>query len=425
MKKSTLIKLRDKMSSGKTRIQIADNISLPVTSTRELTPEGYLKATAAITKVGVQMYSARDFGVDSDELVGVFRPPETVFHPETMESIKLKPITTLHPETDVDSTNVSRLSVGTVGETVEPIDSERLGAAIQITDEPIVKAVLGREIEELSLGYDTFVISMPGTFNGQDYLYQIDGPMICNHLAIVPEGRCGDSVKILDKGESVMKKKYAVTALRDAGVSEDALKKFMVGQADDAEVDMNDYNALLMSGKDIDMTQLVPAIVAELKPTIEEMVASPEFQSSLAKEIAAGMVGGGAATPGEDDANPNPDEPNADAETVTPEMMDAKVKDAATARARLITDAMPLINDENFDIHKATNRDIIEKALAAVGIKPEEIKDMKDAYLEGMLSVIIKDRADAGVFMKQDFNTSDGAALGAPMTGIGARKMNS
>lgn len=419
MNKKTLAKLRDKTKT-KLKVQISDNITLPVTSTRELTPEGYLKATAAITKVGVQMYSARDFGVDSDELVGVFRPPETVFHPETIASIKLKPITLLHPEQDVDSTNASRLSVGTVGENVEPIDSERLGASIQITDEAIVKSILGREMEELSLGYDTFVISKQGSLNGQDYLYMMDGPMLNNHLAIVPEGRCGDSVKILDTGESIMKKKYAVKALRDAGVPEDSLKMFMAGKDDETEVDMKEYNALLMKGKDIDMAQLIPGIISEIKPAIEEMVGSEEFKATLAKEIAAGMVGGGTTEVDAEGEEANASEE--DAEVVTPEMMDEKVRDAATVRAILLTDAKPLIGDESFDMHKASNRDIIEKALAGVGVKPEEMKGKDDAYLAGMLNVICKDRAAAGAFISTGFSANDSVSLGQPMTGIDARQ---
>ncbi|MCK5219189.1 DUF2213 domain-containing protein, partial [bacterium] len=65
----------------KKKIQLQDQ--LPIESTRALTPEGYLKATAAITTIGVQQYLASEFGANTDEPVGVYRPAETVFHPET------------------------------------------------------------------------------------------------------------------------------------------------------------------------------------------------------------------------------------------------------------------------------------------------------------------------------------------------------
>ena len=409
-----LAKLRD-FNSGK--IRVIDNVHLPVTSTRELTPEGYLKATAAITKVGVQMYPARDFGVDSDELVGVLRPAETVFHPETISSIQLKPITLHHPQDDVDSKNFNRLSIGTVGETVEALDSEHLGAAIQIMDDDVVKKILAREIDELSLGYDVFVIEQAGEFNGTPYRFKMDGPMINNHLAVVPEGRCGDSVKILDKGESTMwKKLQAIKALRDAGVPEHLIKTFMVDKADDAEVDVKAYTKLAMSAKDIDMTQLIPGIIAELKPAIEEMVKSEEFKATLAKEIAAGMVGApadpAAAAAGGD----------AEEEPMTTEQIDAAIIDGANKRAILIGVVTPLIDDKDFVIATASDHDIMVKALDAVGVKKEDIKDRDDAYLSGMLDIIARDRADAGVFMRQDFKVTDSVAMTAPMTGIGARK---
>ncbi|MCK5133217.1 MAG: DUF2213 domain-containing protein [Candidatus Sabulitectum sp.] len=417
MRQRTMTKLRD-FNSGK--IQVSDNVTLPATSTRELTPEGYLKATAAITMVGVQMYPARDFGIDSDELVGVLRPKETVFHPETISTIKLKPITLHHPQDDVDSKNFNRLTIGTVGETVEALDSEHLGASIQIMDDDVVKKVLAREIDELSLGYDVWVISEEGTFNGAGYLFKMDGPMTNNHLAVVPEGRCGDSVKILDKGESIMwKKLQAIKALRDAGVPEGLIKTFMVGQADDAEVDVKAYTKLAMSAKDIDMTQLIPGIIAELKPAIEEMVGSEEFKATLAKEIAAGMVGG-AATPATTTEGADGE---GEGEPMTTEQIDAAIVDGAAKRAVLIGTAKLFITDENFDISTASDHDILVKSLDALDIKGDDIAGKDDTYLAGMLAVISKDRAEAGTFMKQDFRAADGVALAAPMTGIGARKL--
>lgn len=400
------------------KVQISDNIALPVESTRELTPEGYLKATAAITRVGVQHYSAREFGVDSDDLIGVFRPPETVFHQETIDSIKLKPITFFHPDEEVNSKNANRLQVGTVGEKVEAISSETLGASIQITDDDIVKQVLGREVEELSLGYDCYIVSEAGEYNGETYIYKFDGPMINNHLAIVPEGRCGDSVKILDGGDAV-KKRQAIKALRDAGVSEEKIKLFMSSAKDDDDIqgaDLKEYNKLLIAAQDIDMGALVPAIVAELKPSLEEMVKTPEFTSSLAKEIAAGM---GSGTGGEDQEN-YPVDPEMDAKA-----MDAKIKDQAQSRAALIGKATPFIQDKEFKIFDAEEIDIVKKALAAVGIKDDAVKDKSIEYLTGQLDAISKDRVDAIDFSNgKSFNDSaDTSKLSAPMTGIGIRNL--
>jgi hypothetical protein len=393
-----------------------------------LTPEGYLKATAAVTKVGVQMYPARDFGIDSDELIGIYRPPETVFHPETASSLKMKPIALLHPEQDIDSTNHSRLSIGSVGETVEAIDSETLGAAIQITDDAVVKQVLGREIEQMSLGYDVFIISKEGDFLGTKYFYEMDGPMLNNHLAIVPEGRYGDSVKILDKGAETMTKKQMLKALRDAGISEDLIKLFMTDAKDEDAGDikafvkvLTDSKAQVISVKDIDMGALIPALVAELKPQLEEAVGTPEFLGALAKEIAAGMSG--APAPG--DADPAPgegDPPEGDAEEITPEVMDAKIKDRMKVRGNLLDRVKPFITDKDFKIHDATDRALLEKALSAAGVTPEQMKDQSDDYLSGLLDMVAKDRVEADKFINQDWKKADGVTLDAPMSALDARK---
>ena len=420
--KKKLIRLRDFIDGT---VQISDNVVLPTESTRELTPEGYLKATAVVTKVGVQMYSARDFGIDSDEPIGVLRPAETVFHPETASSLRMKPISLLHPEQDIDSTNHSRLSIGTVGENIEAIDAERLGAPIQITDDAVVKQILGREIDQLSLGYDVFIISEQGNLNGQNYLYKMDGPMLNNHLALVPEGRCGDTVKILDKGAKTVTKKQMIKALRDAGVSEKAIKIFMKDAKDEDDGDFKEYTKLILdskvvSAKDIDMTALVPALVTELMPQLQEAVSTPEFLSTLAKEVAAGMSG----NPAEQDEE-DLDDQEGETEEITPAVVDEKIKDGINSRLKIIdrTKEIILLGDKDFNINDATDRELLEKALKAVGVKDEQMKDQSDDYLNGLLDSVVKDRKEAGDFINQAWkkNTDSASSLSEPVSALDMR----
>jgi len=411
-------KLFDRKSISRIDVNVSDTVILPIESTRTLTPEGYLKATAAVTKVGVQEYSAREFGIDSDEMIGVFRPPETVFHPETAESLKLKGIVFIHPESDVDSTNHTRLAVGTVGETVEPIDSERLGASIQINDAEIVRMVLEREVEELSLGYDTFVVSEEGVFNGKKYHYKIDGPMIINHLAIVPEGRCGDTVKILDKGESTVNKKQLIKLLRDNGVSEGDIALFMKDAKDSDKGNMEEYTKLLV-GKDIDMTALIPAITEKIMPKIEELVAGEGFINTLASQI-ANQMSGQTQEPGMVNEEESLDQETPE-EEMTPEMIDAKVLKDAKTRARLIDMSKPFIKDDSFDIYSATPKEILIKALDSVGVKGKDIKDKSDDYLQGILDSIKKDRVEAETLQVTTIDSSSVESVSEPVSGIELR----
>lgn len=399
------------------KIKLKDQ--LPIESTRILTPEGYLKATAAITTVGVQQYPASDFGGNTDEPVGVFRPPETVFHPETIESIKMMPITINHPEEGVDSGNHGRLAIGSVGETVEPLDNLRLGAHIIINEKQVVQDIQERKVEELSLGYDSQVISEEGIYNGEPYFYRFDGSMIINHLAIVEEGRCGDTVKILDGG-NLMNKKQAVKFLKDAGLSNDKLSVFMKDGKDDADVDSNVFMAAL---QDIDMEGMMPMIVKELMPAIQkEIKGNKGFMAILAKEVAATMTGSSAPAdpvdPALPDAEPKPEK--------TPEELaeDAKKKeeevtDAATKRAKLIDSAKPFIKDK--DIHKLKDREILENALIDF-LKEDDMKGKTDDYLQGILDSISSDRVKAKeYFEKISINDCD---LSQPLTGLDARNLD-
>ena len=407
---------------NKKKIYLKDQ--LPLDSTRILTPEGYLKATAAITMIGVQMYPASDFGAESDEPVGVFRPPETVFHPETIESIKMKPITMQHPEQDVDAGNHGRLAIGSVGESVEPIDALRLGASIIINEESIVKQILERNIEELSLGYDSYIVSEEGTYNGEPYFYRFEGPMIVNHLAIVDDGRCGDTVKILDGG-NLMKKKQAVKFLKDAGLSDDKLSVFMKDAKDDADVDSKIFMAAM---NDIDIEGMMPMIVQNLMPMIEkEIKGNKEFMATLAKEIASTMT---AAAPAateeviEPDANPEEKTPEELAEQIA---ADAKTKedavtDAAIKRAKLVDSAKPFIQADK-DIHKMKDREILETALADF-IKTDDMKDKTDDYLQGILDSISVDRVAAKKYFKSAKDSTISDEISAPISGVDARHLD-
>jgi len=404
----------------KKKIHLKDQ--LPLESTRTLTPEGYLKATAAITMVGVQLYPASQFGADTDEPVGVFRPPETVFHPETIESIKMKPITMQHPTQDVDADNHGRLSVGSVGESIEPIDEFRLGANIIINEAAVVKNILERNIEELSLGYDSYIVSEEGTYNGEPYFYRFDGPMIVNHLAIVDDGRCGDTVKILDGGD-LMNKKQALKFLKDAGLAEDKLAVFMKDAKDDANVDAKLFMEAM---KDIDIEGMMPMIVQNLMPMIEkEIKGNKEFMATLAKEIASTMTAAPATA--EEVVAP-------DAEEKTPEELaeqiveDAKAKedavtDAAIKRSKLVDSAKPFIAADK-DIHKMKDREILETALTDF-IKSDDMKDKTDDYLQGILDSISVDRFAAKKYFKDASKaTSVSADISAPVTGMQARHLD-
>ena len=67
---------------------------------RQRTPEGFLRATAAVMRTGIQQYETAELGLPGpNRVVGVFRGAESVFADETRDSLKGKPVTMGHPRT--------------------------------------------------------------------------------------------------------------------------------------------------------------------------------------------------------------------------------------------------------------------------------------------------------------------------------------
>ncbi len=339
-----------------------------VTTSREKTPEGYLKATAAITGVGVQMYLDSELGGEKRELVGVFRGEDTVFHAETIASAKMKPITHQHPDINVDANNYKELSIGHIGDRVEALDEKRLGASVQITDTDVIKKIEAG-LCETSAGYECYLIREDGEYEGQPYKYRFAGPMIINHLAIVEQGRCGPEVRILDRRTNNMTKEELLKLLRDA---------------------LNEDQGATENKVDIDA--IVSKMGDALLPKIEDLINASQNDA-------------------EDDADDEGD----DQDDVAP----LDVADAVKARTQLITDVAPLLDDEQ-DVHSMNDREILEVALAD---DIENIADQDDAYLRGVLDTILKDRKAASDKADEIKTNTSVSTLAKPMSGLDARKL--
>lgn len=200
---------------------------MPLGRKRVVDSNGFAHVPAVITKVGVQKYRKDQLGIDGEdggELVNVFRPPETVFHPETIESFQNMPVTDNHPQEGVSPTNAKAVQGGHIGGDVQKSNEKELGATLHLTDKWFINKSKG---SETSAGYDAKIIRDSGTFEGLNYDYRFDGPMIGNHLALVPKGRCGSACRVLDnKQENEMDEKKVQGMIGDAlQKSEDSIMK--------------------------------------------------------------------------------------------------------------------------------------------------------------------------------------------------------
>lgn len=155
------------------KVQIADG---------QITKEGYFVGRARVTGVGVLDYT-KVYGV------WIFRPLAEVTKPESMDSLKLQPITFSHPPENVDSGNAEEVTIGWTGENVEFEEStQSLIINFKITAgwavELIQNAMAAGQRVQFSIGADAKPVFESGTYNGQEYQVWLKD-IIYNHLALL------------------------------------------------------------------------------------------------------------------------------------------------------------------------------------------------------------------------------------------------
>ena len=244
----------------------------------ERTTEGFLKGRAIVTSIGVFTYKRQD-GTIQREL----RLPEEVFAPETLSSMKLKPVTLNHPTELVTSDNADKLQVGSLGDNPSrttqwhdnPYDeiTDGINCAIDmvITKKDAIDAVLNGK-QALSMGYTCDLeMAQPGaTWCGIEYDF-IQRNIRYNHCAIVDSARAGDNAKIelrADSEDAVLE--YMVTNI-DGGTKM-GLKKI--------NLDGIDYEAeegvILALNKEKARADQAENDACETKKTMDKKVADME-----------------------------------------------------------------------------------------------------------------------------------------------------
>ena len=174
---------------AQTRLDWYDDAINYATSPAEKTAEGFLIARAPLTSIGVFTYRNAD-GTPRREL----RLPEEVFSEESLATLKLKPLTLLHPDGVVTPENVEELSVGSVGNDISN-DSYRVYGSIAVTKADGIGAVEAQTARGLSCGYTCDIEWTSGTWMGVAYDC-IQRNIRYNHVALVPVPRAGDGNEI-------------------------------------------------------------------------------------------------------------------------------------------------------------------------------------------------------------------------------------
>ena len=168
-------------------------------SSREITPEGYLKGVAGLIRPGVLPFLGSELGLDNDDIYGVYFPSDVVFSEETKASAALKPVTNDHPTDSewVSAANYHDISVGHIGDDFHSLDNA-LAAGILVTDQTTIDEI-DRGKKETSIGFDVNLVSENGQIGGDRYQYRVLNPLTINHLAVVAAGRAGPTVRIMNE----------------------------------------------------------------------------------------------------------------------------------------------------------------------------------------------------------------------------------
>ncbi len=159
------------------------------------TPQGGLRAPANLTRTGVLVYRNPD-GSTSREL----RPPDEVFNADSLESLRLAPVTVGHPGM-VSPGNYTVHSKGVVSENVKESGCFVSGD-ILVQDAATVAQVERGALVELSCGYSVRLDTTPGEYQGERY-DAVQRDIRYNHVGLGPAGwgRAGSEVALkLDGG---------------------------------------------------------------------------------------------------------------------------------------------------------------------------------------------------------------------------------
>ena len=197
-------------------------------STREITPEGFLKVKVLAGRVGVQTYTTDELGVEDihgNGLVNVARLPDDVFSQRSLDSMEFKDITDNHPpEREVTADNYRSRTVGVMtSKGIRANDGIHVQVDALIKDRTSIKRI--NDKNEVSLGYEHDIVRRSGTLDGVNYDF-VQQDIIYNHLAIVHRGRA-KTTRILDGDNSMtkeeeLKKRVAELEEQNKKLSNDA-----------------------------------------------------------------------------------------------------------------------------------------------------------------------------------------------------------
>lgn len=370
------------------------------------TTDGFLIChNVPLARTGEQDYLGSEVGMSDSSIVKVYRKPEEVFKKSTLASFEGKPVTDDHPAEFVEPGNATGYIRGTCTNVRRGTGKN---ADLIIGDLIIYDATLISEIEsgkrEISAGYLC------------DYR-ECDGGLeqcniVCNHIAVVYNGRAGNRVAIRDEkpvikngGKTMSKKGNIVSRMlavfaKDEDTTPEDLKEAM-DAVNEPEEKPEAKPKVKPEVKDDDVPEeevkkALDAALAPLMKRIADLEArmnddKPDDLDNLEKELS-------------EDEDPIDNE-----ESVTEAPENIKTEDEDD-------------EDEKPTVDRAVARSILRAIKPTIAALPD---DQRQKVVDGLRGALIPQKKDNSVFAKMlHAKAADHGMAHASDFGEACRKMN-
>ena len=328
-------------------------------SSRRITKDGFFRARGAMTRTGVFHYTADELGIPGGSTtVRVLRSPESVFHQDTVDSLKGAAITVGHPKDDVRPETWKDLAVGNVYGEPEFIAGNRIAADIMIGDAGAIDTIQSG-VSELSIGYGFTLEKAVGV--GAGYDYRTVGALDINHVAVVKRGRSGRSVRIFDE------------LPEENEMNETEIKAAIAKSVEAAIKDALPAKQSEVPGVPVDATAISKAVLDAINPAIEGIKRLADEQAAAQAVIAK-------------------DEAMAKVKDAADELI-AVTRKQERERSVIVADAMALIPEDKREALKdAEVRDVLVAAIGDAATIPE---GASDDYVQGVFDSMKAERGKA------------------------------
>jgi len=142
-----------------------------------------------VTKTGVLEYLNPDGSIRRE-----YRPPDEVFHADSLASLQDAPVTNLH-QGMIDSKNWRKVAVGSLSGAARQ-DGDHVLADLAVQDSYTIELIESGDRREVSTGYHCRLDRTPGTAPDGTRYDVIQRDIRYNHVALVPRGRGGRDVAL-------------------------------------------------------------------------------------------------------------------------------------------------------------------------------------------------------------------------------------